>query len=397
MTPGSLVARMKVDMRICHVITRLILGGAQENTILTCEGLHDRGHEVTLITGPALGPEGELLTRARAGGYRVIVLDSLRREISLRLDRRACGELISIFRQIEPEIMHSHSSKAGIIARKAGKKAAKKTGGMQIVHTVHGLAYHRYEKWWKNRLYIALEKRAANRSDAIICVADAMTDKALAAGVGVAGQYLTIYSGMDTERFMNRPAAADTFRAEFGIPADSVLVTQVSRLAELKGHEYILEAARRITDKRIHFCFVGDGHLQQLITQQIDRAGLADRFTLTGLLPAERIPEVLHATDILVHCSLREGLARALPQAMLAGIPVVSFDVDGASEVVDSDTGILLEPKDTAGLALAISTLADAPQLREVLGKAGKERCCEMFDKAVMVDQIEQLYGRLLD
>ena len=392
MTEALPAARMNEVMRICHVITRLILGGAQENTVLTCEGLHDRGHEVTLITGPALGPEGELLTRARAGGYRVIELDALRREISLRRDRRAYGELVSVLRQLQPEIMHSHSSKAGILAR----KAAKKVGGMQIVHTVHGLPYHRYEKWWKNRLYIELEKRAALRSDAIICVADAMTRQAVAAGVGVAGQYLTIYSGMDTQRFISRPAAADTFRDEFGIPADSVLVTQVSRLAELKGHKYIIEAARRITEGRVHFCFVGDGHLQQQITRQIERAGLADRFTLTGLLPAERIPEVMHATDILVHCSLREGLARALPQAMLAGIPVVSFDVDGAGEVVDSDTGILLEPKDTAGLALAISTLAESPQLRDILGGAGRERCREMFDKNFMVDQIEQIYRQLL-
>lgn len=380
-------------MRICHVITRLILGGAQENTILTCEGLHDRGHEVTLITGPALGPEGELLTRARAGGYRVIVIDSLRREISPWRDRRAFGELVSIFRQVDPQIMHSHSSKAGIIARKAAKKA----GPMKIVHTVHGLAYHQFEKWWRNRLYISLEKRAARRSDAIICVADAMTSQALAAGVGRADQYQTIYSGMDTARFMNRPEAADTFREEFGIPADSVLVTQVSRLAELKGHEYIIEAARKITESRVHFCFVGDGHLQQQITQQIEQAGLSGRFTLTGLLPAQRIPEVMHATDILVHCSLREGLARTLPQAMLAGVPVVSFDVDGAREVVDSDTGILLEPKDTAGLVLAISTLADTGRLRDTLGQAGKQRCREMFDKDRMVEQIEQVYCRLLE
>ena len=106
----------------------------------------------------------------------------------------------------------------------------------------------------------------------------------------------------------------------------------------------------------------------------------------------DRIPALLHASDILVHCSLREGLARALPQAMLAGLPVVSFDVDGAREVVDADTGILLEPKDAAGLALAIETLADCPPLRKKLGDAGRERCREMFDHDRMVDRIEELY-----
>ncbi len=130
----------------------MILGGAQENTLLTCEGLHARGHDVTLVTGPALGPEGQLLTRAKSGGYRVIEIKQIRRRINPIRDHLAYRRLVKLLRELRPDVMHSHSSKAGILAR----KAAAKVGGMKIVHTVHGLPYHRYLSPWRNRLYIVL-------------------------------------------------------------------------------------------------------------------------------------------------------------------------------------------------------------------------------------------------
>jgi len=379
-------------MKIVHVITRLILGGAQENTILTCEGLHARGHDVTLITGPALGPEGELETRAQAGGYEVIVLDDLRREIHIGRDARSYRRLRDLLRELSPDVMHSHSSKAGILAR----RAAAHVGGMKIVHTIHGLPFHPFQNLFTNRLYVMLERQAAKRSNAIISVADAMTQQALAAGVGRPEQYTTIYSGMEIEPYLTRPAAADHFRRELRLDRNAVLVTQISRLAELKGHEYIIAAARHIADPRVHFCFVGDGHWRPRVENWIRAAGLTGRFHLTGLLPPDRIPEIMHASDIVVHASLREGLARAIPQAMLAGKPVISFDVDGASEVVDTDTGILLPPRDVAGLQFAIETLATSPPLRATLGRAAQARCRERFDHHVMVEQIERLYERIV-
>jgi len=379
-------------MKICHVITRMILGGAQENTLLTCEGLHGRGHEVTLVTGPAIGPEGELMHRARSGGYKVLVVDAMRREISPWRDLQAYKELSRVLRDTQPEIVHSHSSKAGILARRAAWKA----GGMRIVHTVHGLPFHRYQSRWRNRLYVCLERSAASYSDALISVANAMTAQALSAGVGNPSHYTTIYSGMETDPFLARPAQADELRRAMSLPEDAILVTQVSRLAELKGHEYILRAASGMEDSRVHFCFVGDGQLRTRTEADIASHGLADRFHLTGLVSPEQIPAVMHASDIVVHCSLREGLARAIPQAMLAGKPVISFDVDGAREVVNSETGVLLPPKDVDGLKLAIEALAGQPELRRRLGQAGRARCSAMFDHRLMVDQIERVYRRII-
>ena len=390
-------------MKICHIITRMILGGAMENTLLTCEGLHARGHEVSLITGPALGPEGELMTRARAGGYKLIVIDEMRRAIHPILDWRASRRIVACLRDLRPEIVHTHASKAGILGRRAAAKVRGQGRGigaqgedMKIVHTVHGLAFHPYQGWWKNWLYIWLERAAARRTDAIISVADAMTRQALAAGVGRAEQYTTIYSGMEVEKYLHRPAEADALRASLHLPAAGVLVTQVSRLAELKGHDFLLEAASRIGDERVHFCLVGDGELRAKIEAEIARLGLGGRFHLTGLLPPEQIPAVMHASDILVHCSLREGLPRTLPQALLAGKPVVAFDVDGTADVCTADTGVLLRPGDVGGLTLALGLLAGSAELRARLGQGGRELCRIRFDHNMMVHRIEEIYRRMM-
>ncbi|HNX26381.1 MAG TPA: glycosyltransferase family 4 protein [Phycisphaerae bacterium] len=378
-------------MKIVHFITRLILGGAQENTILTCLGQLRGGHDVTLITGPAIGPEGELLSWAKTMGFRVEVIDDLRREISPRRDWRSARRLEELLRELQPDVFHTHSSKAGII----GRNVAWKLGGMKVVHTIHGLPFNEYNPALSNMLYVYLERRAAKQCHKIICVADAMARQALGESIGEPALYTTVYSGMETLPFMTPAPAAVKFRESLDLPDDAVLVTQVSRLAELKGHEYIIEAARDITDPRVHFCFVGDGKLRPEIELAIDDAGMAERFHLTGLLPREAMPAVMQATDILVHCSLREGLARALPQAMLAGRPVISYDVDGAREVVTDDTGILLEPEEVDGLRKAVIKLADNPQLRKKLGDAGCEFCRHRFDWLYMVDEIMKVYEKI--
>lgn len=378
-------------MNVWHVITRLILGGAQENTLLTCEGLHARGHRVTLVTGPALGREGELLHRAHAGGYKVIVLDDMRREINPLRDWRTLRTLRKLMRSARPDVMHSHSSKAGVLARQAAWDV-----DIPAVHTIHGLPFHPYQSAWANRLYIALERRYARRSAAIISVADTMTRKALAAEVGTPAQYTTIHSGMEVDLFRNRPPRADEFRAGLNLPTGAVLVSQVSRIAPLKGHEYIIAAARRVPEN-VHFCFVGDGPARDEIASAVRSAGLEGRVHMTGLLPQHDMPAVMHASDIVVHCSLREGLARAIPQAMLAGKAVVSFDIDGAREVVNHSTGVLLEPGDVDGLTEAIAKLAADEESRNHMGQAGRHMCNEMFDHKLMVDRIEKLYRDILE
>ncbi|MHC4231989.1 MAG: glycosyltransferase, partial [Planctomycetota bacterium] len=178
-------------MKIVHIITRLILGGAQENTLITCKLLAERGHDVTLITGPAIGPEGALFEQTKTAGYKTIVVDELRREINPFIDISAYFKLKKILRQLQPDIVHTHSAKAGILGRYAGWTLKKDSKLPLAVHTIHGLAFHPYQNPLLSKFYIAVEKAAAQKTDAFVTVADTMTEKAKAVGIGVDKPYTT--------------------------------------------------------------------------------------------------------------------------------------------------------------------------------------------------------------
>ncbi|MFI5454303.1 MAG: glycosyltransferase family 4 protein [Isosphaerales bacterium] len=383
-------------MRIVHVITRLIIGGAQENTLLTVQGLHDQYHDdVTLITGPAEGPEGDLFESAARRGLKVEVLPELVRPIRPLVDLRAYRRLRAVFRKLRPEVVHTHSSKAGIL----GRAAAWHEQVPAVVHTIHGLPFGPFETRLKNRLYVALERWAARRAHAIVSVCDAMTAQALAAGVGRPHQFLTVYSGMDADAFLHPRRPRDEVRRELGLASDEVAFATVARLFELKGHDDIVAVAADVlaSNPKVKFVWIGDGILRDRLIADLDRLGIRRSFILTGLVSPDRIPELLGAVDAVIHPSLREGLARVLPQALLVGRPVISYDVDGAREVVLPDTGILLEPRDLPGLRRAILDLAADPEARAVLGQEGRRRFANQFRHETMTQQLRSLYERLLE
>ncbi|MHC4556394.1 MAG: glycosyltransferase family 4 protein [Planctomycetota bacterium] len=390
-------------MKIVHIITRLILGGAQENTLITCKLLAQRGHNVTLITGPALGPEGELFEQTKDKGYKVIVIDRLRRAINPYNDTVSYFQIKEHLRQLRPDIVHTHSAKAGILGRFAGCGLKGKWGKNlpKVVHTIHGLAFHRYQSQWLNKFYIAIEKSAGKRTDFFISVADAMTEQATAAGIGRLEQFTTAYSAIEEDNFLE-PISQERrkdFRRKHGINKDAIVLISIARLFMLKGHKYIIESAKQLS-KRFENCiwlFVGDGNLAEHFKQQVRQLGLTEKIKFSGLLQPGEIPLAIQSSDILVHCSLREGLARTLPQAMLCGKPAISFDVDGAREVVNENTGRLIEPKNIEQLINACAELIEDEDLRENLGKAGRESVKEKFAPDTMVDTIEEVYRKLLD
>ncbi len=382
-------------MRIVHVITRLIIGGAQENTLLTVEGLHHHYRdEVTLITGPAEGPEGDLFARAADRGLNVETMPDLVRPIRPRIDLRAYHRLRRVVRRLKPDVVHTHSSKAGIL----GRAAAWAEHVPAIVHTIHGMPFGLFESPWRNRLYIALERWAARRCHAIVSVCDAMTTQALAAGVGRPDQFLTVYSGMDADAFLTPRRARSEVRHELGLADDEIAFATVARLFELKGHDDILAIAPGIlsANPKVRFVWIGDGILRNDLVAQIERLGIRDSFILTGLVPPDRIPELLGAVDAVIHPSLREGLARVLPQALLAGRPAISYDIDGAREVVLPETGILLRPRDLDGLKQAILDLAADATIRSQMGAEGRRRFADQFRHETMTRQLRSLYERLL-
>jgi glycosyltransferase involved in cell wall biosynthesis len=374
----------------------LIIGGAQENTLLSCRGQHELGHDVTLITGPAIGPEGSLLERAQSDGYRVIVVDEMRRAIRPSRDFRTYRRLVSLLREIQPAIVHTHSSKAGIL----GRRAARRANVPAVVHTIHGLAFTASTHATVNWFYKILEKRAAPLTTRIVCVADAMREQSLAAGVGTPEQYVTIYSGMETEPFLHPPISRQQMRQSLGLKDEHIVVGTIARLFELKGHEDLLQIAPQLCADfpNLRFLWVGDGLLRGKFEAEMERVGLRDRFILTGMVPPQRVPELTGAMDILVHPSRREGLARALPQAGLAGIPEIAYDIDGNREGVQHEiTGMILPPFDVRKLSEAIRTLLKDEPLRRRMGQAGREFALGRFDAKEMVQELERLYKLICD
>jgi glycosyltransferase involved in cell wall biosynthesis len=374
----------------------MIIGGAQENTLFNCLDLQRiHGDQVVLFTGPTTGPEGKLLAQGRAAGLTVVELSALRRTIVPWHDIRAYRQLKHALRTYDPEVVHTHSAKGGWL----GRRAAWKLGVPAILHTVHGAPFHEYQSAAARELFRKCEQIAARWCHQLISVADAMTDQLVAAGVAPRDKFRTIYSGMDVEPFLSAGQNRQAIRAALGFHDDEIVVGKVARLFHLKGHDDLIDAAARLRSQypQVKYLLVGDGTLRQQLETRIASLGMADCFRFVGLVPPERVPEYLGAMDLLVHCSLREGLARALPQALISGIPAVSFDIDGAREVViDRVTGRLLPPRDIAGLAAAIGELALRADLRAAWGAEGRRRFTDVFRHQTMTARIRELYLQLL-
>ncbi len=385
---------MSEPMRICHVITRMIVGGAQENTLLTCRDHLEKGHAVALVTGPTTGPEGKLLQKQPLPGLEIIEIPHLVRELSLGADRRAYRELRELFRSRSFDVVHTHSSKAGIL----GRMAAWKERVPVVVHTVHGQAFHPYQAAWRNWLYILAERYAARRCHRIYAVAQAMIDQCVDAGVAPREKYEVVYSGMDMDAFANARPEPE-LRASLGIPPDALVVGKVARLFELKGHEYLIQAAPAIVARfpHVRFLLVGDGNLRGELEAEIARLGLQEHFVFAGLVPPADVCRYTALMDVLVHLSLREGLPRTVVQGLASGVPAIGFPLDGTPEVIlDGQTGLLCPTGDAVAVGEAVNALLGDSDRRRAMGDAGRELVLERFSWHRMGDVLEAEYRRLL-
>jgi glycosyltransferase involved in cell wall biosynthesis len=383
-------------VKIVHIITRMILGGAQENTLLSCAGLMGLGHEVRLLTGPTEGPEGELLSEAARRGVPVETVPDLVRPISPLRDFRAYRALRRRIAELSPEVVHTHSSKAGFLGRAAARAALVPA----VVHTVHGLPFHPYMCPVLARAYILAERWAARHCDRLVSVAEAMTDQAVAAGVAPRGKFVTIHSGMEVAPFLAARARREELRRRLGYGPGDFVLAKLARLFELKGHDQVIAAAAelRFAHPELRLLFLGDGKLRAEIEARARAAGLADRVKFAGLVPAAEVPAHLAAADLLVHASLREGLPRAVPQALLAGVPVVAVDVDGSREVIqDGRTGLLVPPCQPSALATAIRRMIEDPGFAAGTAAAGRELCSRLFPAEAMVKRLAALYSEILE
>lgn len=382
--------------RILHISTRLILGGSQENTILSCEGQAELGHEVHLAYGPIYGPEGSMLDRVRAyGKIKMHEVPHLVRPVRPIADVRGYFELKSLIERLEPDVVHTHSSKAGILGRLAAWNAACKPA---VVHTIHGPPFLPGKKF-SNAIYTAAERVAAKRCHAIVSVADAMTRQFLDRGIGTPSLYTTVRSGVDIEPYLTSHPTRDEVREELGIEPHEFVVGTIARLAQDKGHDDLLDALGEDLRAKDHWrlLWVGDGYLREKLERRVAGMGLTNRVVFAGLRPPADIPGTLRAMDVLAHPSYREGLPRTVTQALLAGVCPVAYDCDGTPEICrHKQTGWLIPTGDTTRLGDAIRRLAARPDERLALAASGREVAGREFSAAAMVAGLEHVYREAL-
>ena len=385
---------MSEKLNICHVITRMIVGGAQENTLSTVLDHVRRGHRVTLVTGPSPGREGELLGHVRAAGFELVVMPELVRELSPLTDLRAYFRLKRFFAERRFDVVHTHTSKAGILGRLAASAARVPV----VVHTVHGQAFHRAEKAWRNRLFIAAETIAARRSTRIFAVAQAMIDQCVAAGIAPRDRYRVVYSGMEIDRFLQVQPDPE-LRRGFNIPREAKVIATLARLQPQKGYEFVIPAAALVAaaEPAVHFLLIGDGIWREKLAAEAAALGLGDRFHFAGLISPDDVPRYLASADMLWHLSLHEGLPRSAVQALGCGKPVIGFRLDGTPEaVIDGETGYCVACGDTEAVAARTLAILRDPALAAKMGENGRAFVAERFRADRMGEILEREYLELV-
>lgn len=369
---------MASNPRVFHLITRLLKGGAESKTIETVLGLE--GYEFTVGHGAAFDPDQvERLERAGV---------STRRFASIRHydPVTAFPAVFAVARYIRKrdfDIVHTHSTEAGII----GRFAAALAGTPAVVHTVHGVPFAEDRNALLEGFVLHFERLAARRTDILIANADAIAEEYLRRGIGRPEQYTTVYSGIDIERFRDAEPTPD-------VDGDGVRVLMVGRMADGKGFEDLLAAIDRIGTEDISVYLVGDGPLCDGLKSTIERRSLTDTVTMLGF--RDDIPEIMAACDMFVLPSYREGTPRVITEAMASGLPVIATGIAGIPEqVVEGENGFLVRPGDVDALADQIDKLTSAADLRERLGRAGSERV-EEFSVDRMLSDVNAVYRELV-
>ena len=376
---------------MAHVITRMIVGGAQE-TVLLAAALADRDRFAPLVVcGPQTGSEGSLHEAVRSRGVELVVVPELVREVSPSHDLRAVPALARLFRERQIDLVHTNSSKAGIVGRLAARRAR-----VPAVHTVHGWPFHDQQSPVASLTWRTLERRAAPLAARLVVVADADREKGLAAGVGDREQYATVRSGLELGRYGADPGRRAEVRAALNIPAGAVVVGAVNRLSEQKDPVTLVEAFARVAAEipEAHLVVAGDGPLRARVEARIGELGLGGRLHLLGL--RDDVDQLLTAYDVFLSTSLWEGLPRTVLAAMATSVPVVATPVDGIVDVViDGVTGLLAPVRRPQDLGDAVVRLLRDRALAADVATAALERV-QAFGADEMVRGLERVYDEVL-
>jgi glycosyltransferase involved in cell wall biosynthesis len=369
----------RAKIKVCHVITMLELGGAQQNTLYTVTHLDRTRFEPFLVTGT----EGPLVPDALASAVRARFLRTLVRPVAPVRDAAAFFDLLALFRDERPDVVHTHSSKAGIL----GRFAAAAAGVPVIVHSIHGWGFHDGQGRIARGFFAGLERLASHVTTAFVAVSKANVRQGVELGILEEDRVRLIRSGIELSAFAPREEAA---------PRDGATIGMVACFKPQKAPvDFVRVAARVLAEEpSARFVLVGDGELRPAVEAAIREAGIGANVTLTGW--RRDVPALMRTFDVLLHTSRWEGLPRVLPEAMATGIPVVATCVDGGPEAIeDGVNGRLFAPGDIEGMGRAVVDLVRDPALRRRMGREGVARARE-WDIDAMVRAQEDLYEGLV-
>jgi glycosyltransferase involved in cell wall biosynthesis len=376
-------------IKVAHLITRLELGGAQRNTLHTAAHLDPARFDVLLVAGAG----GMLDAETNGAPYRTVLLDSLAREVNPLRDLLALLELWKLLAAERPDVVHTHSSKAGIL----GRLAAALAGVPVVVHTYHGFGFHDRQNPVARSVYVLLERLCAALSSALVFVSRANVDYAARRGLVDPERAVLIRSGV---RLADYPADVDAvkLKTSAGIGMHKLLVVSIGNLKPQKNAgDFVLAASKVLAAfPEARFVFIGDGPQRRALEARAFALGLSDRLFFLGW--RSDAARWLAAADVFAMSSLWEGLPRALVEAMKSGKPAVCYATDGVADLIrDGENGYSVPAGDVDALAARIEELLKDPELRARLGRAAAGAIGPEFDIDEMVRAQESLYLRLLE
>ncbi len=376
-----------VPRTIVFVVTRMIVGGAQETARATAEHFHRQGDRVLLITGPELGREGRI-----AVDVPTLVAPWLVRAPHPVKDLHALWSLYRIFRRERPDVVHSRTAKARFLTGAAARLA----GVPAVVQTIHGFSFNN-EVDRRRSLYIFLERLAARFYHRVVLVSEADKEEGAKLRIVPPEKVTIVRSGCNVDKMRNvDQELVARVRSRYA-PHGEPVVTLVGRLSPPKTPETFVEAADlvRRTHPQVRFLLVGDGPKREHVAGLIERLDLGEQVAMLGLRP--EVGEIMAASDVIVHSSTHEGLPKTVLEGMAAGKPVVATRVGGVPSVVrDEETGLLVDELDPCQLAVAITRLVDDRRLCERV-VANASRTVQEFTLVETLRATEALYGELLD
>ena len=372
-------------IRVLHIITRLDVGGSAENTLISATRMPPTEFACSVIFGRTVDPPPRLNETLHAARVPWFEVPSLVRPVGLANDLRALWLVLRLVRSIRPDIVHTHSSKAGFV----GRLAAKIAPVPHILYTPHGHVFQGYFSPHVTRRFILMERLAARWTDRIVTLTDAEADQHLALGIGRREQFVTIPSGID----LNRVTTVMPRR----LITHGTIVGTVARLVPVKGHLFLLEAIPKVLRRfpEARFVFVGEGETRPALQDQARRLGISDQITFAGF--QEDVPALLAGMDTVVLPSLNEGMGRVLVMAMALGKPIVATSVGGVPELLsDGEAGLLVPPGDSVAIAEAVSTLLCDPSRARALGEAGRRRASH-YSAESMISALAKVYHEVVE